>query len=85
MLFWVGDWPIHEDVSVVSEWFFTEETSGEEVRVLILESGVVECLRSRWENGKGVPWSGSGVGGGVTHGHGPRYEIVGSMASIHVG
>lgn len=67
---------IHEDVPIVPERFFAEEAGGEEVRRVILESG-----GSRGGNGE-APLS---EGGGVTHGHGPGEEIVGTvMTRVHL-
>lgn len=45
---WVINQPVHEDVSVITEWFLAEETSIQEMGlVVLLEPGVTEPPRSR--------------------------------------
>ena len=38
--------PVHVDVSVVTEWFLTEETRIQEMRLSIIESEIMESSRN---------------------------------------
>ena len=38
--------PVHVDVSVITEWFLTEETRIQEMRLSIIESEIMESSRN---------------------------------------